>query len=65
MPINRMGNILNIIDNRNDFKKMDGLLPLQCGPFFNHEFDDNFEYKLHFKYYDHIIFDWSIRACFK
>ena len=42
-----MGNILNIIDNRNDFKKMDGLLPLQCGPFFNHEFDDNFEYKFH------------------
>ena len=35
-----MGNILNIIDSRNDFKKMDGLLPLQCGPFFNFEFDN-------------------------
>ena len=42
-----MGNILNIIDSRNDFKKMDGLLPLQCGPFFNHEFKDNFEFKFH------------------
>ena len=42
-----MGNILNIIDSRNDFKKMDGLLPLQCGPFFNFEFDNYFEYKFH------------------
>ena len=40
-----MGNILNIIDSRNDFKNVDGLLPLQCGPFFNNELDFRFEYK--------------------
>ena len=40
-----MGNILNIIDSRNDFNNVDGLLPLQCGPFFNNELDFRFEYK--------------------
>jgi len=40
-----MGNILNIIDSRNDFKNVDGLLPLQCGPFFNNQLDKYFEYK--------------------
>ena len=42
-----MGNILNIIDSRNDFKNVDGLLPLQCGPFFNHELNNYFEFKFH------------------
>ena len=36
-----MGNILNIINSKNDFKKTDGLLPLECGPFFNFEFQNN------------------------
>jgi len=42
-----MGNILNIIDSRTHHKKTDGLLPFKCGPFFNYEFDNNFEYKIH------------------
>jgi len=42
-----MGNILNIINSKNDFKKTDGLLPLECGPFFNFEFQNNIKYKFH------------------
>ena len=40
-----MGNILNIIDSRNDFKKTDGQIKLQHGAFFAIDFDEHFEYK--------------------